>query len=87
MSVTRPTEILDCALQPEVFQPGWGYGILVGDSSKVQIMNNRVLSAAQNKIEVKNGRDVLVRDNGIDCSQLRLLILHKYFPIITLCLY
>jgi len=56
-------------LQLDQFQLGWGHGILVEDSSKVWVMNNRILSAAENGIEIKNGRSVVVQGNGINCSQ------------------
>ncbi len=58
------------ALQPESFQPGWGHGILVEDSSQVRIVNNRVLLAGQNGIEIRNSREVAAEGNGIDCSQV-----------------
>lgn len=57
------------ALQPEVFQPGWGHGILVEDSGKVQIVNNRILSATENGIEIKNSREITVQHNGINCTE------------------
>jgi len=43
-------------LQPYQFYPGWGHNILVEDSSKVQIINNRILAVAENGIEIKNSR-------------------------------
>lgn len=55
-------------LQPEPFQPGWSHGIVVEDSSLVSVAGNRIVSAAGNGIEVKNGREVTLQDNGIDCS-------------------
>jgi hypothetical protein len=55
-------------LQPDSFQLGWGHGILVEDSSLVMVAGNRIMSAAENGIEVRNGRDVTLQDNGIDCS-------------------
>ncbi|MCK4262881.1 MAG: right-handed parallel beta-helix repeat-containing protein, partial [Dehalococcoidia bacterium] len=64
-------------LQPDRFQAGWAHGILVEDSSKVRIMNNRILSAAENGIEVKNGRDVTVEGNGISCSEVAIGV-HRY---------
>lgn len=57
-------------LQPDRFQPGWGHGILVEDSSKVWIMNNRVLAAGENGIEIKNSRGVVLQGNGINCAQV-----------------
>ena len=64
-------------LQPDQFQGGWVHGILVEDSSKVRIMNNRIISAAGNGIEVKNGRDVTVEGNGISCSEVAIGV-HRY---------
>jgi parallel beta-helix repeat protein len=64
-------------LQPDKFQPGWSHGILVEDSSHVQIRNNRILSAAENGIEIKNSREVVVQGNGIDCSQVGIGV-HRY---------
>jgi hypothetical protein len=55
-------------LQPEPFQLGWGHGILIEDSSLVVVASNRIMSAAENGIEVRNGWDVTLQDNGIDCS-------------------
>ena len=57
-------------LQQESFQPGWGHGVLVEDSSQVRVSNNRVLLAGQNGIEIRNSREVVVEGNGIDCSQV-----------------
>jgi parallel beta-helix repeat protein len=64
-------------LQPEPFQPGWAHGILVEDSSQVQIINNRILAAPQNGIEVTNSREIVVQGNGIDCS-LAGIGVHQY---------
>ncbi len=55
-------------LNPEQFQQGWGHGILVEDSSLVTILNNRIIKAGENGIEITNGRDITVTDNGISCS-------------------
>lgn len=55
------------SLQPDESQPGWGHGILVEDSSGVNIENNRILAAGENGIEIRNGRDILVKGNGINC--------------------
>ena len=54
-------------LQPDEFQPGWGHGILVEDSSGVDIEDNRILAVGENGIEIRNGQDVLVKGNGINC--------------------
>ncbi len=56
-------------LQPERFQPGWGHGILVEDSNRVRIINNRILSVTENGIEIRNSREVEITGNGIDCNQ------------------
>lgn len=56
-------------LQPDYFQHGWAHGILIEDASTVRVINNRILSAAENGIEVINSRDVTVEGNGISCSQ------------------
>jgi parallel beta-helix repeat protein len=56
-------------LQTDSFQPGWGHGILVEDSDQVNILNNRILSSAENGIEIRNGRYVRITGNGIDCSK------------------
>jgi hypothetical protein len=64
-------------LQPEQFQSGWAHGILVEDSSTVQVINNRILLAAENGIEVKNSRGVIVEGNGINCSQAGIGV-HQY---------
>ena len=58
------------SLQPESFSPGWGHGILVEDSNQVHIINNRILSAAENGIEIRNSQEVEVTSNGIDCNQV-----------------
>lgn len=55
-------------LQPEPFQPGWGHGIFIEDSSGVVIERNRIVAAGENGIEVRNGRNVRVTGNGIDCA-------------------
>jgi parallel beta-helix repeat protein len=57
------------SLQPESFGPGWGHGILVEDSNQVRIINNRILSAAENGIEIRNSQEVEITGNGIDCNQ------------------
>jgi len=57
------------SLQLDVFQSGWGHGILIEDSSRVTIEYNRILSAGENGIEVRNGRDIIIRGNGISCVQ------------------
>ncbi len=64
-------------LQPEPFQPGWAHGILVEDSSQVQIINNRILAVPQNGIEISNGREIVAQGNGIDCSQVGIGV-HQY---------
>jgi len=64
-------------LQPDYYHSGWGHGVLVEDSSGVQVMNNRILSAVENGIEIINGRDVLVRGNGIDCCRVGIGV-HRY---------
>jgi parallel beta-helix repeat protein len=56
-------------LQTERFQSGWGHGILVEDSSQVRIINNRIISATENGVEIRNSRDVVVEGNGIACKQ------------------
>jgi len=55
-------------LQPEVFQAGWGHGILIEDASQVQAINNRIVSAGEGGIAVRNGREITVEGNGIDCA-------------------
>lgn len=57
------------SLQPESFGLGWGHGILVEDSNRVRIINNRILSAAENGIEIRNSQEVEITGNGIDCNQ------------------
>ena len=64
-------------LQPEEFQCGWGHGILVEDSNQVRVMNNRILAAAENGLEIRNSRDVTVEGNGIDCNQVGIGV-HRY---------
>lgn len=64
-------------LQSDRFQPGWAHGILVEDSSQVQIINNRILSVPENGIEVKNSRGVIVQGNGINCTQAGIGV-HQY---------
>lgn len=64
-------------LQPEGFQPGWAHGILIEDSSTVRVINNRILAAAENGIELKNSREVIVEGNGINCSQAGIGV-HQY---------
>ena len=65
------------SLQPERFQAGWGHGILIEDSSQVQVVNNRILSVTENGIEVKNSRDAVLQGNGLSCSQLGIGV-HRY---------
>ena len=50
---------------------------MVEDSSKVQIMNNRILTTGENGIEIKNSRDVVLRGNGINCAQVGIGV-HRY---------
>ena len=64
-------------LQSDRFIAGWAHGILVEDSSKVWVINNRILSANGNGIEIRNGRDVVLQGNGISCSQFGIGI-HRY---------
>jgi len=64
-------------LQPDRFQFGWGHGILIEDSSEVRVLNNRILAASENGIEVMNSRDVVLRGNGISCSQVGIGV-HQY---------
>jgi hypothetical protein len=64
-------------LQPDKFQPGWAHGILIEDSSSVQVKNNRILLAAENGIEIINSRGVIVMGNGINCSQTGIGV-HRY---------
>ncbi len=77
-------------LQPEMFQLGWGHGILVEDSSVVVVASNRIISAAENGIEVRNGRDVTLQGNSIDCSGVGIGVyrygdyaLHRDFSPVT----
>ena len=65
------------ALQPDTFQAGWRHGILVEDSSKVRIRNNRILLAGGNGIEIKNSRDIVLRNNAISCFQIGIGV-HDY---------
>ena len=65
------------ALQPDRFQFGWGHGILIEDSSEVRVVNNNILSASENGIEVMNGRDVVLQGNGISRSQTGIGV-HRY---------
>ena len=62
------------ALQPEKYQQGWGHGILIEDSSLVSIERNRITLAGQNGIEIRNGREVELKNNGIDCTQVAVAI-------------
>lgn len=55
-------------LNPELFLPGWGHGILVEDSSHVSVLNNRIIDAGENGIEVTNCRDITITGNGISCA-------------------
>ena len=64
-------------LQPDEFQNGWGHGILVEDSSAVTIINNRILTAGENGIELINSREVIIEGNGINCSQAAIGV-HNY---------
>ena len=64
-------------LQPDSFQFGWGHGILVEDSSSVSISENRIVSAAENGIEVKNSQDITIEGNRISCSQTGIGV-HQY---------
>ena len=41
-------------------------GYLVEDSSKVQILNDPILAVAENGIEIKNSRDVILQDNRVN---------------------
>jgi hypothetical protein len=61
-------------LQPEEYQPGWGHGILIEDSSLVTIAGNRITLAGQNGIEIRNGREVALKGNGIDCVHVALAV-------------
>ncbi len=77
-------------LQPELFQLGWGHGILVEDSSVVVVASNRIMSAAENGIEVRNGRDITLQGNSIDCSGVGIGVyrygdyaLHREFSPVT----
>jgi hypothetical protein len=56
-------------LQPDQFQHGWAHGILIEDASRVQVIDNRILSASENGIEVINSRGVIIEGNGISCTQ------------------
>ena len=67
------------ALQPEEYQSGWGHGILVEDSSLVTIEQNRITLAGENGIEIRNGREVELKNNGIDCVQVALAV-YGYNP-------
>jgi parallel beta-helix repeat protein len=64
-------------LQPDEFQPGWGHGILIEDSSAVTVRNNRILAAGENGIELANSRDVLIEGNGINCARFGIGV-HRY---------
>lgn len=57
-------------LLPESYQPGWGHGVLIEDSSRVTVERNRIILAGQNGIEVRNSREVTLDDNGIDCADV-----------------
>lgn len=54
--------------QGDKFQNGWGHGIMVEDASAVLIERNRIISAGENGIMVRNGRDIRLEANGIGCS-------------------
>jgi parallel beta-helix repeat protein len=71
------------ALQPEGFQEGWGHGILIEDSSRVTVAGNRIISAGQNGIEIRNGRDIVLRKNGIDCNQIGIAAYQYHFSSLT----
>ena len=62
------------ALQLEQYQPGWGHGILIEDSSLVTIERNRVALAGENGIEIRNSREVELKGNGIDCTQVAIAV-------------
>jgi hypothetical protein len=62
-------ELATHPLQPDQFQHGWAHGILIEDASGLRVINNRILSVAENGIEVINSRDVIIEGNGINCSQ------------------
>ena len=64
-------------LQSDSFQPGWGHGIMVEDSSSVLIGENRIVLAGENGIEVKNSRDITLEDNWISCFQTGIGV-HRY---------
>ena len=40
------------SLQTDVFQPGWGHGIIIEDSSHVVVIRNNIKAARENGIEV-----------------------------------
>jgi hypothetical protein len=61
-------------LQPEEYQPGWGHGIFIEDSSLVSVERNRITLAGENGIEIRNGREVTLESNGIDCAQIALAV-------------
>jgi hypothetical protein len=54
--------------QTEVYSPGSGQGIMIEDSSMVNIKANRIHLAGENGISIRNGRDVTIANNGIDCA-------------------
>jgi parallel beta-helix repeat protein len=61
----------DLPLHPlhiEEFSPGWGHGILIEDSSKVTVIDNRILGANENGIEVVNAQDIAIIKNGISSA-------------------
>jgi parallel beta-helix repeat protein len=64
-------------LQPDAFQPGWGHGIFIEDSDNVVITRNRIVAAGENGIEIRNGRDIRVENNGIDCARVAVSA-HRY---------
>jgi parallel beta-helix repeat protein len=66
-------------LQPEGFQPGWGHGILIEDSGRVSVAHNRIVSAGQHGIEVRNSRDISLTENGIDCAGVGIAA-YGYYP-------
>jgi parallel beta-helix repeat protein len=64
-------------LNQENFSPGWGHGILIEDSSKVTVIDNRILGAVENGIEVTNAQDITVKNNGISAVGAG-IGLHRY---------
>ena len=58
------------SLQTDVFQPGWGHGIMIEDSTHVVVARNNIKAARENGIEVRNGQDITLSGNIIDCEQI-----------------